>query len=1112
MKTVKQACTPRASVFDPARRDTVLDLTDLVDGRIDPAGFFAENHVTEGMKTLLAEGFRRLEGKSAQGVFKLTQAMGGGKTHNLLALGLLAKHPEHRAAVMGGFYAPAPDLGPVRVVAFSGRESDAPLGIWGAVAGQLGRKEQFNDYYAPLAAPGQTAWVNLLRGDPLVIMLDELPPYFVNAASKSIGNSDLSTVTTTALSNLLVAVGRDELRNVCLVISDLKASYGAGAARIGSALDDLEAETGRAAMNLEPVRMNTDEFYRILRKRIFETLPDEAEIGEVAQGYASAVREAKQMDVTNASPEQFARQVAGSYPFHPALRDLYGRFRENQGFQQTRGLIRLMRIVVSRIWATGHDPYLIAAHDLDPGSRETLTEINQINPTLENAIAHDVASSGNAVAETIDANLGGGRGGGGGGGRGGSGSGSEDAQDVMRLLLVASLANVPNAVKGLTVPEIVAHLCAPGRDVSRLQNEVVARLVTAAWYLHATNDGRLHLRNVQNLIARVTTTAGAYVRDQATKELKERLTEIFEPAEGACYQRLQPLPAVDGIDVHPERVTLVVAEPHPAGLHPDLATLYEQLTYRNRICFLTGQRAFDSLLERARELKAIRQIIGEMHEEGVSDGDPQMQQARDRLLPRFLAQFHSAVRETFTTLYYPTRDRLAKVDFLMEFKENRYDGEEQVVAALADRQKYTTDVASETFRKKVEARLFTQRSMLWTEIRRRASTAPGWQWHRPDALDRIKADCFHKDVWREEGSYVNKGPFPKPATTVRVRELHRDDDTGVARLRLSPVHGDTLYAEVGGKATPASMKLDGRDFETADLKVSFLAVDSTGGHDTGEPVEWSNRITLKSREYVDARPGGPEAGDGPGTPEAGDGSGMREAEARPGMPEAGGGPGMPETEGGFGMPEAGARSDMPEAEARPDRLEAGSGERMVEIRAAPPTVPIRYTTDGSDPAVAGGAYTEPFAVPAGTRLILAVAAKDGIVSEVHRREIADKPVERPIDRTKPATWARPGGFRFETTRTAYGFIARLKKHEGSAGGLRIYVQAEGRGTWSEINFSEDLALDAAGIERAVEALREIVADGEVSIEAGRIRYATGQRFLDHAAEIRADYRRDDLEQ
>ena len=274
-----------------------------------------------------------------------------------------------------------------------------------------------------------------------------LPPYFVNSASRSIGNSDLSVVTGTALSNLLVAVGREELHNVCLVITDLTRGYDAGSGQIISALENLEGETGRSAMNLEPVRMNTDEFYQILRKRIFEKLPDEPEIEEVAQGYAKALREAKQMDVTNVSPEQFAAGVAESYPFHPAIRDLYARFRENQGFQQTRGLIRLMRIAVSRIWDSDRDPYLIAAHDVDLGDRETLTEINQVNPTLENAIAHDIASNGDAVAEVIDANLGGG----------------EDAQDVMRLLLVASLASVPGAVRGLAIPEIVAGPIFPGR-------------------------------------------------------------------------------------------------------------------------------------------------------------------------------------------------------------------------------------------------------------------------------------------------------------------------------------------------------------------------------------------------------------------------------------------------------------------------------------------------------------------------------------------------------------------------------------------------------------------------------------------------------------------------
>ena len=1022
MKTVRQGCVPRPATFDPARRDTVLDLSDLIEHRIDPGSFFAENHVTEGMRTLLTEGFRRLEGKSKQGVFKLTQAMGGGKTHNLLALGLLARHPEFRGEVMGNFYQPD-DIGPVRVVAFSGRESDAPLGIWGAIAEQVGKRKQFNTYYSPLSAPGQTAWVNLLHGDPLVIMLDELPPYFVNATSKSIGNSDLSVVTATALANLLVAVGRDELSNVCLVMSDLTASYATGSEQIAGALRELEKETGRTAMNLEPVRMNTDEFYQILRRRLFEVLPDDADIQEVAQGYAKAVREAKQMDVTNASPEQFARRVAESYPFHPAIRDLYARFRENQGFQQTRGLIRLMRIVVSRIWDSARDPYLIAAHDLDLADRETLTEINQVNPTLENAIAHDVAAGGSAVAEVIDSNIGGGT----------------DARDTMHLLLVASLANVPGAVKGLAVPEIVANLCTPGRDISKLQNEVVARLVTAAWYLHSTSDGRLHVRNVQNLVARVTTTAGAYLRDQATSELKGRLQEIFKPSDGWCYQRVAPLPPVDELDISRDKVTLAISEPHPRGLHPDLVKLYDQLTYRNRVCFLTGERAFESLLERARELRAINQIIDEMQQEGVADGDPQMQQARDQLLPRFLAQFHSAIRESFTTLYYPTRDRLAKVEFLMEFPENRYDGEQQVVAALAGKQKYTEDISGDTFRKKVEARLFIQQSMLWSEVLRRAATQPGWQWHRADALDHLKQECVHQDCWREEGQYVNKGPFPKPKTTVRIQELSRDDDSGSMKLRVLPVNGDRVYVEVGGaSATQASEGLGSRrTYETGDaLRVSFLAVDSTGGHDTGDSVEWTNRITLQSREYTD--------GD----------------------------------------------------------------ERRIEIRAAPPA-PIRYTTDGSDPKLGGGAYDGPFVVPTGIRLVLAVAEKDKIASEVHEREIADKPRDKPIDVTAPSVWRREGGFCCPNASDAYPFINRLKKYAATAGGLRLGVQSGSR--WVELNFSDDFELPGDSIEVQVEHLRALMPAGEVEVSAQYVQFASGQSFLDWIADSRESYGRDEVE-
>ncbi len=71
MKPLATLCEPRQSVFDAAKRDTVLDLTDLIGDRIKPSEFFEENYVTEGMSTLLQEVFRRLEGKSEQAVFYL---------------------------------------------------------------------------------------------------------------------------------------------------------------------------------------------------------------------------------------------------------------------------------------------------------------------------------------------------------------------------------------------------------------------------------------------------------------------------------------------------------------------------------------------------------------------------------------------------------------------------------------------------------------------------------------------------------------------------------------------------------------------------------------------------------------------------------------------------------------------------------------------------------------------------------------------------------------------------------------------------------------------------------------------------------------------------------
>lgn len=839
MKSLKALCTPRESVFDASKRDTVLNLSRLIDNKIEPGDFFAENYVTDGMRTLLQEAFRRLTGESEQAVFKLTQAMGGGKTHNLITLGLLAKHPEHRTRVLKGLPA-STNLPEVRVVAFSGRESDVPHGIWGEVAQQLGKHEAFKDYYQPLKAPGRSAWVNLLKGQPTLILLDELPPYLDNAKATSVGNSDLAKVTSTALTNLFEAVAEDELPQVCVVLTDLVGTYAEASDQIKQVLDQLQDEAQRHAMDLTPVRINTDEFYQIIRKRLFRELPKEQDITEIAQGYAKAIREAKQMDITAQSPEQFAQLIQTSYPFHPAIKDLYARFRQNPGFQQTRALIRLMRIITSRLWESGQADarHLISVHDIDLNNGETLSEIRQINPNLENAISHDIANQGNSVAEIMDQNI-----------------GSNDATDACRLLFMASLANVPNAVLGLSIAELVAYLCAPGRNLAKLKGEVLEKLATAAWYLHSNRDGKLFFKNTENLNAKLESLAKAYVREQSLKELRERLDKLFAPSTSWCYQNVLALPAIDEIDLVVDKVTLVISEPYVGqGLNPQLRAFWDQTTYKNRVCFLTGSRnTFESLLESAKRLKAVQHIIEEMEAEKVPATDPQYKQA-DELKDRILQQFLSAVKETFSTLWYPTRqgssDELASADFLMKFEGNKYNGEDQIIQTLKDKMKFTEAVTGDTFRKKIEARLFTQPQMLWTEVKKRAAMNPQWQWHRRDALDELKSDLVHREVWREdEGGYVDRSPPPPKTTSVQFREVSRDDDTGEVTLKVTPVHGDTVYAEVGGEATTASHQIANGEYKTSEMEVSLLAVDSTGTHPTGPTATWKNRITLKHRIY-----------------------------------------------------------------------------------------------------------------------------------------------------------------------------------------------------------------------------------------------------------------------
>ena len=843
--SIHSLCKPRPSVHAADRRATVLNLDTFLKGEVNGSDFFEENYFTHGMLTLVDRAFRHLGGSGAgSSVFLLSQAMGGGKTHSMIALGLLARDPALRNKVLTGDQNPAPSLGPCRVVGFNGRSTDAAGGIWGSIAEQLGKADQFARYVSPLlSAPGPEAWKQLLGGEPLVLFLDELPPYLEYAVAVPVGNADLGVVTTAALANLFVAVA--DMPNVCLVLSDLAGSnFSVGQSRLedafNRAVQGITSESRRIAVPITPVNPNGDELYHILRKRLFAQVAPEPEVKKVAEAYREALREAVQMGLTTTSPETLFTRVLDAYPFHPDLRELVGKFKENEGFQQTRGVIRLMQMVVSNLWNSGKAASidLIHPYDLDLNLDEIASEVRTINPSLSEAIAHDIAHAGDAEVEQIDL-----------------ANGNSDASDAARLILVASLSTTPGAIHGLREYQLVDCLQRPGRDLSTFKANVLDKLATRAWYLHNSADGRLYFKNQQNLAAKLRSMALSLHTETVDRMLREHLESYFAPSLRDCYQVIKVLPPPDEVQIELEKTTLVIVRPggqaNQLPISADWQAWWAQQQYKNRVLFLTGSRdTFQKVLDSARQTRALQSIEDELRSENTPSDDPQWR-ALDSLRDRVGLQFTAALKEAFDQIVYPSiNSALRATGTDLAFAGNQ-SGEATLRHTLEGAQKFTTKIDDDSFRTRAEARLFGSaetKVVLWSDFKRAASVNTNWPLHKLSALDDLKAACLLRGHWREEGNHVRRGPFPPPVPEVSVRELSvQEESPGYTYLKIEPLHAPAVVFETGdAEPTAASSPVPTPTrFEATALRYRFLAHDPADLARTSPVKDWTAKLRLK---------------------------------------------------------------------------------------------------------------------------------------------------------------------------------------------------------------------------------------------------------------------------
>jgi len=398
LKPWREITVPHPDVLEGTflQSEFAADITAVRSGKAtreyqDAAAFFQRTFITEGMRLLLIQVAQRLNGQGGEPVIQLQTAFGGGKTHTMLAVYHLATRkcslsdlagvpalidqaglmdvPRARVAVLDGTaHAPGQP---------SKHGKQVVCTLWGELAWQLGGEEAFamvKEADTTGTSPGKEVLEPLLRAyAPCVVLIDELVAYirqFPEGQQLSGGSFDSNLSFVNALTEAFKLVP-----NAILLGSLPESDVEAGSQHGVAALRALEKTFGRVQALWKPVA--TEEAFEIVRRRLFEPVRDENARAVVCRAFADAyvVEGAKFPSETQEG--RYLDRLMQAYPIHPEVFDrLYEDWTTIDGFQRTRGVLKLMAKVIYRLWKDDNKDLMILSGSLplyDGGSRNELT-------------------------------------------------------------------------------------------------------------------------------------------------------------------------------------------------------------------------------------------------------------------------------------------------------------------------------------------------------------------------------------------------------------------------------------------------------------------------------------------------------------------------------------------------------------------------------------------------------------------------------------------------------------------------------------------------------------------------------------------------------------------
>lgn len=550
----------------PSWRDVILPHPDVSEGRYknaefaadlaqvargtaaseyqDPVEFFERTYVTEGMAALLEQALRRVSGGDGDPVIQLKTAFGGGKTHSMLALYHLLNGgapldklpsvqpiadragvstlPKINVAVLVGT-----DLNPTKSKRPAGIPGISARTLWGDMAAQLAidatddldeRRRLYNfvrDADSKGVSPGSEALKNLFdAAGPCLVLMDELVAY----ARKLYDRKDLVAGT---FDNFLTFVqevteAANASKNSLVVASIPESDLEIGGEAGRQALRAIEHTFGRMESIWQPVAAN--EGFEVVRRRLFGSCRNPKAREEVCAHFSEMYRENRNDFPIECCEKDYRDRMVSCYPIHPEVFDrLYEDWATLEGFQRTRGVLRLMAAVIHDLWMKNDPSPMIMPGSIpmdDLGVRNELTR--HLPPGWNAIVDSEIDGKSSTPYHNDQANA-----------RYGSKLAS---RRVARAIMLGSApSSSAQKVRGIEKSHIRLGVVQPGENIS-IFNDALTTLGTSLSYLYSDQSGDRYWYDTQPTLRKTAEGRALHIpRLEVEDEIKRRLKLLAKP-------------------------------------------------------------------------------------------------------------------------------------------------------------------------------------------------------------------------------------------------------------------------------------------------------------------------------------------------------------------------------------------------------------------------------------------------------------------------------------------------------------------------------------------------------------------------------------------------------